>query len=454
MSNPITITLPEIGSPNSTEDPKIAANFSALSAWFASPGITTSDIANDAVTNTQIASGAVQAAELDTNAVTTLKINGLAVTAEKVAASAVTTDKIEPVGVSRSKLRVFTTPSYVTVLPQTITGTATWLAAATSLIVNTTGASVPQVGQSITGTGLTSDTVITSVSGSVSPFTLGLNRVVSAAGTSITLTIAPQDTDEVYYLADATNRILWHLRYNASSSSAYKWEYVGGPGTYWESSSINPPSDNFWHLANSPAVGTPAIPLAGDYDIDLSAGLEAKSTAAGMAGVCATLTFPTKLTNASGITSSQTTMTVTNPSAISATSNAGHGGNAFIDTNSTGLEVVNVTGVAGSTVTMTRGTTGTTGTAAATHALNAPVYSIPYAPATTTSASYDTTGLAVYSYVSAGVPACGGGTRKYRFNALEASTTQVPIIAYRMFAGADSAFILDAITTVRPVRVG
>lgn len=37
----------------------------------------------------------------------------------------------------------------------------------------------------------------------------------------------PADGQEVYYLADATNGIIWHLRYRAGSASAYKWEGVG-----------------------------------------------------------------------------------------------------------------------------------------------------------------------------------------------------------------------------------
>ena len=42
------------------------------------------------------------------------------------------------------------------------------------------------------------------------------------------LPASPVDGQEVYYVADATNGVIWHLRYNAGSASAYKWEYVGG----------------------------------------------------------------------------------------------------------------------------------------------------------------------------------------------------------------------------------
>lgn len=40
---------------------------------------------------------------------------------------------------------------------------------------------------------------------------------------------APIDGQEIRYVADATNGIIWNLRYRAASSSAYKWEFIGGP---------------------------------------------------------------------------------------------------------------------------------------------------------------------------------------------------------------------------------
>lgn len=43
-----------------------------------------------------------------------------------------------------------------------------------------------------------------------------------------TLPTSPIDGTEVYYQADATNGVIWHLRYRAASASAYKWEFVGG----------------------------------------------------------------------------------------------------------------------------------------------------------------------------------------------------------------------------------
>lgn len=42
------------------------------------------------------------------------------------------------------------------------------------------------------------------------------------------LPAVPTDGDEVYFVADAANGVLWHLRYRAAAPTAYKWECLGG----------------------------------------------------------------------------------------------------------------------------------------------------------------------------------------------------------------------------------
>lgn len=83
----------------------------------------------------------------------------------------------------------------------------------------------------------------------------------------------PLDGQEVYYLADAANGMIWHLRYRAASSSAYKWEFVGG-------SPFNMQLDTSTILNTFPVVGSTgygyataaggsrSAPLAGDYLIE------------------------------------------------------------------------------------------------------------------------------------------------------------------------------------------
>lgn len=40
---------------------------------------------------------------------------------------------------------------------------------------------------------------------------------------------SPSDGQECYYIADSTNGVIWHLKYNAAGAGSYKWWYVGGP---------------------------------------------------------------------------------------------------------------------------------------------------------------------------------------------------------------------------------
>lgn len=84
------------------------------------------------------------------------------------------------------------------------------------------------------------------------------------------LPASPNDGDEVYYLADATAGIVWHLRYRATSSSAYKWEYVGGPPLSQLISTFETHTSTSY--ANLATLGPQiTIPLAGDYMLALGA---------------------------------------------------------------------------------------------------------------------------------------------------------------------------------------
>lgn len=80
------------------------------------------------------------------------------------------------------------------------------------------------------------------------------------------LPAAPIDGQEIYYRADSTNGIIWHLRYNAASSSSYKWEFVGGSPiekTYTAGFETLSASTGW---VDAPTVGPKYdIVLAGDY---------------------------------------------------------------------------------------------------------------------------------------------------------------------------------------------
>jgi hypothetical protein len=79
----------------------------------------------------------------------------------------------------------------------------------------------------------------------------------------------PVDGQEVYYVADGTARIQWHLRYRAAASG---WEYMGGgPLASIDAASVTRASSSFGDFSTpGPSV---TAPLAGDYMVDWSVNL-------------------------------------------------------------------------------------------------------------------------------------------------------------------------------------
>jgi hypothetical protein len=89
-----------------------------------------------------------------------------------------------------------------------------------------------------------------------------------ASRTVTSLPGAPVDGQEINYVADSANGIIWKLKYRAASASAYKWEFVGG-------SSLDAYVDAGENYAgvgygNAATVGpSVTVPLAGNYDVTL-----------------------------------------------------------------------------------------------------------------------------------------------------------------------------------------
>ena len=90
--------------------------------------------------------------------------------------------------------------------------------------------------------------------------------------------LTPTNGMEVYLVVDATKGIVWHLRYNASSSSPYKWESVGeGTALYSRAHAVGLWQPHTWpKLIGSVDSGwvytiagftgpSIAVPRAGDY---------------------------------------------------------------------------------------------------------------------------------------------------------------------------------------------
>jgi hypothetical protein len=92
--------------------------------------------------------------------------------------------------------------------------------------------------------------------------------------TVTSLPASPVNGQECFYLADATNGVVWHLKYRSASASAYKWECVGGGAMQAEITTLEIRSTTgaFGDMATiGPSV---TVPLAGDYDITVEAWVE------------------------------------------------------------------------------------------------------------------------------------------------------------------------------------
>ncbi len=76
----------------------------------------------------------------------------------------------------------------------------------------------------------------------------------------------PVDAQEIYLLVDSSLGTIWHLRYRSASSSAYKWEFVGGsPLTASVATAQTTASSSYSALATAgPSI---ALPYAGDYEV-------------------------------------------------------------------------------------------------------------------------------------------------------------------------------------------
>lgn len=102
------------------------------------------------------------------------------------------------------------------------------------------------------------------------------------AGYVTSLPSSPVDGQEVYYIVDSSNAIVWHLRYNSGSGSTYKWEFLGGTpyignqggGTVTNGTPANLGGPSF------------TLPRGGDYEIEFGfyAGYNGGNPGCGSAG--------------------------------------------------------------------------------------------------------------------------------------------------------------------------
>jgi hypothetical protein len=313
---------------------------------------------NGAITATQLATNAVETAKIkdstgSSDGVTTAKIATSAVTEPKIASAAVTTDKVASVAVARSNIRVFTAPVYVTVLPQTVTGSGTFASGATTVTFGGTSAT-PQVGQAFSGTNVPSDTVITVVGGTSGSWSLTLNRATTGASSG-TYTVAPTDKDEVYYKpgtaggypSTGVSLPVWHLRYDSSASN---WQFVGGNdlilcdgyGTSTGAVTVTTP----WQFSSAFSISN--IPNTGEYEVSWSIDLKSTSAGTTATGGYAALAAPsTTATLLTGTTTPTLNLTAATSNAALNPQSAG--------TIKMSTEIATYTGPLSNTLTLTRG---------------------------------------------------------------------------------------------------
>lgn len=75
---------------------------------------------------------------------------------------------------------------------------------------------------------------------------------------------SPTDGQEVYYVADAANGVLWHLRYRAAASGSFKWEFLGGTELYASNDTLQTAITSATYIAPTAPISL-TLPLAGDY---------------------------------------------------------------------------------------------------------------------------------------------------------------------------------------------
>lgn len=88
-----------------------------------------------------------------------------------------------------------------------------------------------------------------------------------------TLPASPFNGQIVDYLADATNGVVWRLRYRAASASPYKWEFVGGSPLHGTDTTggTRAGGAGFGNLTGTGVGPQITVPRAGDYEIAFGA---------------------------------------------------------------------------------------------------------------------------------------------------------------------------------------
>jgi hypothetical protein len=102
--------------------------------------------------------------------------------------------------------------------------------------------------------------------------TFSTDQTTFPAGKSVipvvsALPVGVTDGDECYFMADATNGVMWHLRYRAAAPAPYRWEFVGGGALSNEIQTDETLGVAITTYSDLATVGPfVVLPLAGDYE--------------------------------------------------------------------------------------------------------------------------------------------------------------------------------------------
>jgi hypothetical protein len=129
----------------------------------------------------------------------------------------------------------------------------------------------------------------TNGNGSIGPGYARVSKVVQASQFIVPLASAPLvtsipsapiDGQEIRYLADATNGVIWNLRYDGQGT--YPWKFIGGAPLVAAVAAGSATTSTSYVALSGPTL---TLALAGDYDISASFSASFNGSASGAMGV-------------------------------------------------------------------------------------------------------------------------------------------------------------------------
>ena len=107
-------------------------------------------------------------------------------------------------------------------------------------------------------------------------------QALATTSTVTSLPGGPYDGQEIRFVADASNGVIWHFRYRAASASTYKWEFIGGPPLYAvaDTSGVLSSTGSYQDISSGagPSLTLPTLPNGGDFDVEVLAWAEVNNS--------------------------------------------------------------------------------------------------------------------------------------------------------------------------------